>query len=183
METDFANRRPKPEAAARLRLETDTFAEVYVTFRDPLFRYLRRMCASDEQAADLTAAAFERALRRLHTFRGSGDNLAPWLFRIARSQAIDAQRRRHPMRPLDLLRPEQHPQSGDDPEARLLERESRDELLDRVGQLPFLQQECLALRYGGGLTAQQIGLVIGKNEAATQKLISRAIHRLRESYR
>lgn len=183
METDFADRRPKPDSAGRLRLEAADFAEVYVAFRDPVFRYMRRMCRSDDQAIDLTAQTFERALERLHSFRGPADSLAPWLFRIARNQAIDAQRRRHRLRPLDLLHSSEHPRSADEPEARLLERESSQELLDHVRRLPLLQQECLALRYAGGLTARQIGLVIGKNEAATQKLIGRAIHRLRESYR
>ncbi len=38
----------------------------------------------------------------------------------------------------------------------------------------------LALLFGAGLTAREIGVVIGKTEDATQKLISRAIARLRE---
>ena len=49
-----------------------------------------------------------------------------------------------------------------------------------VADLPEVQRDALALRYGAGLTARQIGVVLGKNEAATQKLISRALARLRE---
>ncbi len=49
-----------------------------------------------------------------------------------------------------------------------------------VADLPEVQRDALAMRFGAGLTARQIGLVIGKNEEATQKLISRALSRLRE---
>jgi RNA polymerase sigma factor (sigma-70 family) len=49
-----------------------------------------------------------------------------------------------------------------------------------VARLPEDQREAVGLRFGAGLTARQIGLVIGKSEEATQKLISRAIVRLRE---
>jgi RNA polymerase sigma factor (sigma-70 family) len=52
-----------------------------------------------------------------------------------------------------------------------------------VERLPSVQREALALRYGAGLTAREIGHVLGKTDRATQKLITRAIARLREDYR
>ena len=63
------------------------FGELYVRYRDPVFRYLRRLCGSEDEAADLTALTFERALAKLHGFRGDGAGFAPWLFRITRNQA------------------------------------------------------------------------------------------------
>jgi DNA-directed RNA polymerase specialized sigma24 family protein len=36
------------------------------------------------------------------------------------------------------------------------------------------------LRYAGGLTAREIGAVVGKSEAAVQKQIQRALGALRE---
>ena len=48
--------------------------------------------------------------------------------------------------------------------------------------LPEPQRDALALRYSAGLTARQIGAVIGKSEEATQKLITRALSDLKEAY-
>lgn len=159
------------------------FEEAYSRFRDPVFHYVRRFAAHDDEAADLTARTFERALARLSSYRGGRDGFAAWLFRIARSQAIDATRRRRPLQPLDLIKPGQHPHSEQGrPEPELMQRETNRELAEHVRQLPPLQQECLSLRYGAGLSAREIGAVIGKKEAATQKLISRALGRLRETY-
>ena len=52
-----------------------------------------------------------------------------------------------------------------------------------VNRLPDVQREALALRYAAGLTAREIGAVIGKSEQATQKLLSRALATLREEHR
>lgn len=159
------------------------FEDAYLRLRDPIFHYVRRFAAHDDEAADLTARTFERALTKLSSYRGGREGFAAWLFRIARSQAIDATRRRRPLHPLELVRPEQHPHSEQGrPEPELMQREASRELVGHVRQLPLLQQECLALRYGAGLSAREIGAVIGKKEAATQKLISRALDRLREDY-
>ncbi|MEO8251509.1 MAG: RNA polymerase sigma factor [Chloroflexota bacterium] len=160
-----------------------SFEDAYLSFRDPLFHYLRRFAVDDDEAADLTAKTFERAFVKLPSYRGGSDRLAAWLFRIARSQAVDATRRRRPHRPLELIRPEQHPLSEHGrPEPELLRAEASRELAQHVGQLPPLVRECLALRYGACLSAREIGVVIGKSEAATQKMISRALGRLRETY-
>jgi DNA-directed RNA polymerase specialized sigma24 family protein len=76
-----------------------SFEDAYVSFRDPLFHYLRRFAVDDDEAADRTAKTFERAFVKLPSYRGGPHHLAAWLFRIARSQAVDATRRRRPHRP------------------------------------------------------------------------------------
>jgi len=183
MDTGLAADEKIPGTAASADEFGVYFEESYLRLRDPLFRYMRRFTDDADEAADLTARAFERALLKSSSYRGRREEFAAWLFRIARNLAIDASRRHRPLYPLELLRPEEHPHTEDgQPEPELLQHESRRELTERVGRLPALHQECLALRYGAGLTAREIGTVIGKGEAATQKLISRALGRLRESY-
>ena len=49
--------------------------------------------------------------------------------------------------------------------------------------LPPPQPEALALRYGAGLTARQIGEVLGKSEDATHKVLQRGLAALKEMYR
>lgn len=170
-------------AGARASGMDASFEEAYLRFRDPLFHYVRRFAVDDDEAADLTAKTFERALVKLSSYRGARDDLGAWLFRIARSQAIDATRRRRPHRTLELIKAAQHPVSEQgQPEPELLREEASRELAEHVHELPPLQRECLALRYGAGLSAREIGVVIGKSEAATQKVISRALDRLRETY-
>ncbi|HEX7067590.1 MAG TPA: sigma-70 family RNA polymerase sigma factor [Candidatus Limnocylindria bacterium] len=159
------------------------FEHAYVALRDPLFQYLRRFAASDEDAADLTANTFERALTRLSSYRGDRSDFATWLFRIGRNHAIDTIRRRRPHRALDLLKANEHPLSDHGrPEPELMRNEARRELATHVSKLPPLHRECLFLRYGADMSTREIGALIGKGESATQKIISRSLDRLRESY-
>lgn len=159
------------------------FGELYVRYRDPVFRYVRRLCGSEDEAADLTALTFERALAKLDGFRGDGAGFAPWLFRIARNQAWDARRRKRPWLPLQLLASAREPHDGHSPDEAMLRQESVGLLSRHLDQLPEIQRDCLLLRYGAGLTAREIGAVIGKSDEATQKLITRALAKLKENYR
>lgn len=164
-------------------LDKADFGRLYLRYRDPVFRYVRRLSGSEEEAADLTARTFERALAKLHTYRGDGAGFAPWLFRIARNQARDARRRTRPWLPIQLLGIGQHPHEPTTPEGTVLRNESIGEMSRHLDELKELERDCLLLRYGAGLTAREIGLVIGRSDEAAQKLMQRALAKLKEKYR
>jgi RNA polymerase sigma-70 factor (ECF subfamily) len=161
--------------------DTDVFARLYRQHRLTVFRYLRGRGSSPDDAADLTAATFERALMGLARYRPGPDGHRPWLLRIARNLAIDAHRRHESAdRGFRLLRSDT---TASDP-VDLVIRDETDRLLaDRMAKLPAVQREAIVLRFAGGMSAREIGAVIDKSEAATQKLLSRALEALREAYR
>ena len=168
--------RGEPEA-----LDPAAFAAMYQQHRLDVFRYLRARVLSDEDAADLTAATFERAFRLRDRYHPHPDGPLPWLLRIARNAATDQLRRQSSARrgmrfwPMAAAEP--------DPTVALLLDEADRELAERVARLPEPQRDALRLRFAGGLTARQIGEVIGRSEAATQQLLSRALAALKEAYR
>jgi RNA polymerase sigma-70 factor (ECF subfamily) len=164
-------------------IEKADFGQLYLRYRDPVFRYVRRLSGSEDEAADLTARTFERALAKLHTYRGDGAGFAPWLFRIARNQARDARRRTRRWLPIQLLGASAHPHEPTSPEGTVLRRESIGEVSRFLDELTELERDCLLLRYGSELTAREIGLVIGRSEEGTQKLMRRALAKLKEKYR
>jgi RNA polymerase sigma-70 factor (ECF subfamily) len=147
-----------------------------------VYRYLRARTRSDDEAAELTAVTFEQALRGLGRFRPIRGGARAWLFRIARNAAIDAHRaERSADQALHSLAA-QRPRLAT-PEDAAVDTERLAELRSHVAALPELQRDALHLRYAGGLTAKEIGRLLGKSEAATQKLMTRALARLREAYR
>ena len=156
--------------------DVEAFSRAYERYRLPVYRYLRARGATDADALDLTAITFERAFAGRHAFRARDGGLGAWLFRIARNAAVDAHRRsgRRPDGPLT---------DGDDVglavAADHAERERR-EIVDAVSGLPDMQRDAIWLRYAGGLSAREIGRVLGKSEAAIQKQIQRALDALRE---
>ena len=157
------------------RLDPSDFGQLYQQHRLSVYRYLRARVRSDEDALDLAAATFERAFANLARFRRRDGGVQAWLLRIARNTAIDAHRRHRFT--VDLA-------NADAQLGRVaLETDRRDqasvEILDLVARLPDDQREALLLRYAGGLTAREIGSVIGKREGAVQKQIERGLAALR----
>jgi RNA polymerase sigma-70 factor (ECF subfamily) len=162
------------------RSNATAFGTLYGRHRESVFRYLRARCANDDDALDLTAVTFERALVAIQRYRPLGAGFSAWLLRIARNAAIDHGRRQR-VRPAPLQSAERQP-APDDPEAAAIASDEHRRLRELVRAMPEPQRDALALRYAVGLTARQIGAVIGKSEEATQKLITRALSDLKEVY-
>lgn len=168
------------ELALAARTDPEAFGLLYERHRLAVFRYLRTRTPSEDDAGELTAVVFERALTAIPRYRPAGGGIAAWLIRIARNAAVDAGRRISAV-----------PLSGDVPDGRrsiapeekLLADEATSSLVAAVNSLPEIQREAIALRYAAGLTAREIGEVLGKSDQATQKLLSRALATIREIHR
>ncbi len=161
------------------RLDTSSFAPMYEEHRLSVYRYLRAKTASDDEALDLTAVTFERAFANHRRFRRRDGGVHAWLLRIARNASIDASRRRRPT--VGLVGADAHLGRRAIEADRMAQQST--EVLDLVSRLPDDQRDALLLRYAGGLTAREIGIVIGKRESAVQKQIERGLATLREAIR
>lgn len=168
------------ELALAARSDPAAFGLLYDRHRLAVFRYLRTRTSSEDDAAELTAVAFERALVAMPRYRPTGGGILAWLIRIARNAAIDAGRRAFAV-PLIADVPDERRAIA--PEETALANEARATLVAAVSRLPETQREAIVLRYAARLTAREIGDVLGKSDQATQKLLSRALATIRESYR
>jgi RNA polymerase sigma-70 factor (ECF subfamily) len=168
------------ELAVAARSDPEAFGLLYERHRLAVFRYLRTRTRTEDDAGELTAVVFERALIAIPGYRPTGGGIAAWLIRIARNAAIDAGRRATAV-PLVEDIPDGH--RSNVPEELVLAHEAASSLVAAVNSLPEIQREAIALRYAGGLTAREIGEVLGKSDQATQKLLSRALATIRETHR
>src|SRR5687768_6337225 len=71
------------------------FALLYRRYAGAVYRYHVRHVGDHDEAEDLTAATFARALAAFPRYREEG-NAAAWLFAIARHARLDHARRRRP---------------------------------------------------------------------------------------
>ena len=60
------------------------FEEIYQTYFQDIYFYLRRLSGSEEIAEEMTAETFLKALRAIDRFRGECD-LRVWLCQIAKN--------------------------------------------------------------------------------------------------
>jgi RNA polymerase sigma-70 factor, ECF subfamily len=168
------------ELARAARTDPEAFGLLYERHRLAVYRYLRTRTRSEDDAGELTAVVFERALIAIPRYRPTGGGISAWLIRIARNAAVDAGRRVIAV-PLAEDVPDGRGSNG--PEEHVLAGEANSSLVAAVNNLPPVQREAIALRYAAGLTARQIGGVLGKSDQATQKLLSRALATIRETHR
>jgi RNA polymerase sigma-70 factor, ECF subfamily len=119
---------------------------------------------------------FTTALDQIGSFRGEG-SFAGWLFQIARNAVRDVQRRQV-SEPIVADRAV----AGPTPEERVLEQERADELRAVITPLRPEQQHLLALRYGAGLTFDEIGAILDSAPATVRVRVHRILEELRRRY-
>jgi RNA polymerase sigma-70 factor, ECF subfamily len=154
---------------------------LYDTYRDRVARFATGRLGDAEKAEDVTSETFEAVLRNLGSYR-AGTDFEAWLFTIAHRRVADVFRRRSRRREIALDEAVQMtlPAVGG-PEEAVLAAERWAEVAGAFRRLRADQQEVLALRVLGGLSATQVGEVLGKSEGAVRVAQHRALRSLREA--
>jgi RNA polymerase sigma-70 factor (ECF subfamily) len=161
--------------------QPELFGDVYQLYLGRVYRYLRALSASNDDAADLTQIVFVRAMSALPRYKPGGVPFSAWLFKIARNAATDAHRRRRPQVSVEAITDTMNEPEADSPEQALLIRERLLQLRQRLETLDRDKRELLALRFGAGLSMREIAGVLGKREDAVRKQLSRTIASLKEN--
>jgi len=150
------------------------FAPLYERYVDQIYAYVFTLTRDKEQAEDVTAATFAKAIEELPRFQWRGVPYSAWLYRVA-GNLVTRERRRPGWIELDP------PLRADalDP-ADVVERLDRDvEVRGAVAELPTDQRQVVLLRFGGELTCREIGDMMGRSEGAVKLLTFRALTALR----
>ncbi|MGI8913167.1 MAG: RNA polymerase sigma factor [Chloroflexota bacterium] len=155
------------------------FAPLYRRYLLPVYRYFARQTANAQDAEDLTAATFDKALVSLDRYREQG-TFAAWLFSIARHTLRDYQRRSRPHLDVDLIA--EPAAAPGQPEAEALRAERLRLLGERLRRLPADQQEAITLRFFAELSVAATAQTLGRSESAVRMLVHRAITTLRRDY-
>ena len=157
---------------ARLRAGDDSAWEsFYDSISGDLRGYLVRLGARDPD--DLLGETMVHVVRDIGRFTGSGDELRPWTFRIARNRMIDASRRRQ-RRPVETILDSDEVATGaSEPEPM------SEDLAVLLSTLTPDQREAVWLRYVVDLSLAEVASIMGKAPDAVAALTHRALRRLR----
>jgi RNA polymerase sigma-70 factor (ECF subfamily) len=160
------------ELARQASTNSGCFAELYRRHSTRVYRYLLVRVSDTHMAQDLTSQTFLAALEGIQSYKGKG-TVAAWLFGIARRQLALYWRGQRPILPLDAA---DHLPCPDPPLDQVVEERLR---LERVARglrgIAPERAEALALRIFGGLSAVEVGALLGKSEAAVKMLVHRAV--------
>ena len=147
-----------------------------------LRRYFsRRLGGHEQQAEDLTADVFVRALERLNRYECRGVPFSAWLFRIAHNVLVDHRRAqpRGEWLGLDDCGEIQTPAA----ERELAEAVELLEVGRALRRLTPEQREVVALRFVRGCSIAETQAATGRSEDAVKKLQARGLQRLRKLLR
>ena len=160
------------------------FDRLYRDHVDLIYRYAHRLCGEVEAAKDLVQETFLNAYRGLKDFRGEAQ-ISTWLYTIASRACMRMRRKRkgEPERELSLdeFVPTsegefrlQIPIYGLTPEQALQNKELREALDQAINKLPRKYRMTLVLRDMEGLSAKEVGTIMGLTERAVKSRLHRA---------
>jgi RNA polymerase sigma-70 factor (ECF subfamily) len=153
------------------RRDSETWAGWYDRHFETLYRYAYHRLGNREEAQDIAAHVFLRALLKIDGYSYTGRPVLAWLYTICRNLVADELRRsrtRDPRALPDL------PQAG-----------GPDDLIDSIQLRTALealkpeQREVIVLRFFVSLSIRDVAQLLGKSEAAVHSLQVRAIANLR----
>jgi RNA polymerase sigma factor (sigma-70 family) len=155
--------------------DSRAFAAIYRRYQADLYRYCLAIVGNAADAQDALQNTMVQALRAL-----PGEEreikLKPWLYRVARNEAINLLRARRETSDADteLL------VSSSDVSGSIETRDRLRSLLSDLGSLPERQQSALVMRELAGLGFAEIGAALETSEATARQTVYEARLGLRE---
>ena len=165
---------------ARARHDPAAFAPLYERYVDDVYGYCLRRISHPEQAADMTAQIFTRALAAIPRYRDNGGTFRSWLFSIAHNLLVDTYRANRETASLDEReRLDDIRDASASPERLALQADLRRAFRVAIRELTNGQRDVVELRLAG-LTGPEIAGVLGMTLAAVKSTQFRAYTRLRD---
>ena len=157
------------------------FEPLYTRYYQPVFRFIYQRLEDKENAFDITAQVFLKALTNLSKYQFRGVPFSSWLFRIAFSEINQAFRN-------DKFK---HTINVDSPSAKRLAGEIEDDTLENYEKwipalLNKLDEEEVAMiemRFFEGRSFKEIGEILNITENNAKVRGHRAIEKLRNVYK
>jgi RNA polymerase sigma-70 factor (ECF subfamily) len=165
---------------ARAREDPEAFGALYERYVDRIYGYIWYRTGNDQDAEDLTARTFYRAMNHFPGYEDRGAPLSAWLYRIAHNLVANWHRDQSRRRVVSLEDLVLRAPRAKGPAARSEKLDDEDVLLAAVRRLAPDRQQLVILKHVEGLTNAEIGEIMGRTEGAIKSLYHRTLVTLRE---
>jgi RNA polymerase sigma-70 factor, ECF subfamily len=160
--------------------DTAAFGELYERYVKRIYNYIYFRTGSAQDAEDLTARVFFRAMGHIESYTDRGLPFQAWLYRIAHNLTANWHRdqgRRKVVSLEDYIAGELLDEA---PDRAVEDQEEIDKLRAAVRRLPDERQQLLTLKFMDGLSNADIGEIMERTEGAVKSLYHRTLLALRE---
>ncbi|GBF35762.1 DNA-directed RNA polymerase specialized sigma subunit [Desulfocucumis palustris] len=155
------------------------FAEVFDQYMHRVYKYMRYRTGDRDEAEDLTSTVFEKALANMDSYNPERAGLDSWIFAIARNTLTDHRRRQGRRRDVSLDLAGELACTVNGPANQLIEKETRQELLQAVARLSDRERDIIGLKFAAGLANNAIAEMTGLTAGNVAVIIFRALKSLR----
>ena len=153
--------------------------ELYRTYFDIVYRYIRSVSQDGSLAEEVTQETFFKALKKADQFRGDCD-VRVWLCQIAKNTLYDHLKKQKKQLLGDEKLEKTESAGGELLEEKLAQRSQAMEIHKVLHRLSEPYKEVFSLRIFGELTFREIGMLFGKSENWARVTYYRARVKIRE---
>ncbi len=164
----------------RAKVDKDAFGELYEIYYKRIYNYVYYRTGNVEDAEDLTARIFMRAMRHIERYQDQGVPFSAWLYRIAHNLVANWHRDNSRRKIISIEDITHWKVSDDSPEFTAQLIEDKDALIGAIRRLPSDRQELLVFKFVERLSNAEIGNIMGRSEGAIKSLYHRTLLALRE---
>jgi RNA polymerase sigma-70 factor (ECF subfamily) len=161
-------------AAAR---DPDAWEAIYRRCYRKLFGFARRRLPDDHAAEDAVSETLSRALHAIDRFTWQGGGFDAWLYGIARNVVRESTRTRRRAPTVATTSDAMCGERG--PEEHAVACDEDVAMRSAFARLSDDDRELLDLRVHAGLSADEVGRLLGKRPGAVRMAQARALQRLR----
>jgi RNA polymerase sigma-70 factor, ECF subfamily len=158
----------------------EAFGQLYEKYIGRIYNYVYYRTGNSQDAEDLTARVFYRAMGHIHTYHNRGLPFSAWLYRIAHNLVANWHRDNSRRQEIPLDDGFMSFQRNDHPELELVHQEDRDRLFVVLRNLTVERQQLIILKFVDHLSNAEIGQIMGRTEGAVKSLYHRTLLSLRD---
>ncbi len=160
--------------------DKDAFGELYERYLPKIYNYIFYRTGNTQDAEDLTAKVFFRAMSHIGNYVDKGVPFQAWLYRIAHNLVANWHRDQGRRKIIALDDYVAHSLKSDAPDRLSEELEEQRQLIEAVRRLPEDRQQLLLLKFIEQMSNAEIGEIMGRTEGAIKSLYHRTLLALRE---
>lgn len=158
--------------------DLSAFETLYRRHKDPLYRYLLRLCRHRDTAEDIFQDVWGKIVKARASYRPTA-KFTTFLYRVAHNCFIDHVRRNKRHASNSELDAELHSHPGEQPETLTERSLAKERLSKALMELPEEQRDAFLLHEEAGLNLDQIASVTGSNRETAKSRLRYAINKLR----
>ncbi len=171
---------PDAELVELAKKDKDAFGEIYERYLKKIYNYVYYRTGNQQDAEDLTARVFFRAMSHIQTYEDKGVPFQAWLYRIAHNLVANWHRDQSRRKIIPLDDYVAHTLRADAPDQQAEIAEERDMLLAAIRRLPAERQQLLMLKFIEQKSNVEIGEIMDRTEGAIKSLYHRTLIALRD---